>query len=51
MEYMGFDEIVNAVGGKIILNGKYSGYKNVCTDTRKLERGDIYIFISAVFSI
>lgn len=43
MEYMGFDEIVNAVGGKIILNGKYSGYKNVCTDTRKLERGDIFI--------
>jgi UDP-N-acetylmuramoyl-tripeptide--D-alanyl-D-alanine ligase len=40
---MDFDEIVAAVRGKVILPGKYSGYKDVCTDTRKLKQGDIFI--------
>lgn len=43
MEYMSFEEIVNSVKGKVILPGKYNGYENVCTDTRKLKKGDIFI--------
>lgn len=40
---MSFDSIVNAVSGKIILKGKYDGYKNISTDSRKLQQGDIFI--------
>lgn len=43
LEYMSFEEIVSAVRGRVILKGKYGGYKNVSTDTRKLEQGDIFI--------
>ncbi|AZV55997.1 UDP-N-acetylmuramoyl-tripeptide--D-alanyl-D-alanine ligase [Clostridium sp. AWRP] len=43
MEYMSFGEIVNAVSGQVIISGKYSGYRNVSTDTRKIEEKDIFI--------
>ena len=40
---MSFEEIVNAVSGQVIIYGKYSGYRNVSTDTRKIEKKDIFI--------
>ena len=35
--------MVRAVSGKVILKGKYEGYKNISTDSRKLQPGDIFI--------
>lgn len=35
--------MVRAVSGKVILKGKYEGYKNISTDSRKLQQGDIFI--------
>ncbi len=35
--------MVEAISGKIILKGKYTGYKNISTDSRKLQSGDIFI--------
>lgn len=43
LEYMSFDEIVKAVSGQAIISGKYSGYENVSTDTRKIKKKDIFI--------
>ncbi|APM38571.1 UDP-N-acetylmuramoyl-tripeptide--D-alanyl-D-alanine ligase [Clostridium kluyveri] len=43
MEHMSFDDIVSAVSGKVILKGKYADYKNISTDSRKLQPGDIFI--------
>lgn len=43
MEYMSFDEIVSAVQGEVVLKGEYSGFNAVGTDTRKIEKGNIFI--------
>lgn len=43
MEHMTFDEIVNAVQGKVVLQGEYTGFNAVSTDTRKIEEGNIFI--------
>lgn len=43
MEYMGFEEIVSAVDGKIILKKNYDSFNEVCTDTRKIKEGNIFI--------
>ncbi|WP_446899317.1 UDP-N-acetylmuramoyl-tripeptide--D-alanyl-D-alanine ligase [Clostridium sp. LBM24168] len=43
MEYMSFDDIVKAVNGKVILKGKYSSFNKVNSDTRKIEKNDIFI--------
>lgn len=40
---MTFDEIVNAVQGEVLLQGQYSGFNEVSTDTRKIEKGNIFI--------
>jgi UDP-N-acetylmuramoyl-tripeptide--D-alanyl-D-alanine ligase len=42
---MSFDDIVNAVGGKVILRGKYNNFNKVNSDTRKIEKNDIFIAI------
>ncbi|MBA5850657.1 UDP-N-acetylmuramoyl-tripeptide--D-alanyl-D-alanine ligase [Clostridium sp. cel8] len=43
MEYMSFEEIVNAVNGKVILKGIYNGFNKVNSDTREIEEKDIFI--------
>ncbi|MBI6873089.1 UDP-N-acetylmuramoyl-tripeptide--D-alanyl-D-alanine ligase [Clostridium aciditolerans] len=43
MEYMSFDEIVSAVQGEVVLKGEYSGFNAVSTDTRKIEKGNIFV--------
>lgn len=43
MEKMTLDEIVEAVQGEIVLKGQYSGFNAVSTDTRKIEKGNIFI--------
>lgn len=40
---MTFDEIVNAVQGEVLLQGEYSGFTEVSTDTRKIKKGSIFI--------
>lgn len=40
---MSFDEIVSAVQGDVVLKGEYSGFNAVSTDTRKIEKGNIFI--------
>lgn len=40
---MSFEEIVDAVSGKVVLKGKYDGFNKVSTDTRKIEKGDIFV--------
>lgn len=43
MEHMTLDEIVKAVQGKIVIPGKFTGFNLVSTDTRKIEKGNIFI--------
>ncbi len=43
VEYMKFDEIVNAVGGKVIVKGNAFDYNNISTDTRKIGEKSIFI--------
>ncbi|MCT8976075.1 UDP-N-acetylmuramoyl-tripeptide--D-alanyl-D-alanine ligase [Clostridium sp. CX1] len=43
MEQMTFEEIVTAVQGEIVLQGNYSGFNSINTDTRKIEKGNIFI--------
>ncbi len=40
---MNFDEIVSAVHGEVVLKGEYSGFNAVNTDTRKIEKEDIFV--------
>ena len=43
MEHITFDEIVAAVQGEVVLQGKYDGFNAVSTDTRKIEKANIFI--------
>lgn len=43
LEQMSFDDIVNAVNGKVILSGNYNEFNKVSTDTRNIEKNDIFI--------
>lgn len=43
MEHMTFDEIVNAVQGKVVLQGNYEKFNQISTDTRKIDKDDIFI--------
>lgn len=43
MEYMSLEDIVKAIDGKIIFEGIYEGFNNVNSDTRKIEKKDIFI--------
>lgn len=43
MEHMSFDEIVSAVHGEVVLKGDYSEFNAVSTDTRKIEKKDIFV--------
>lgn len=42
MEYMEFQNIVKAIKGNVIKDGKNRKYNEVCTDTRKIEKGNIF---------
>lgn len=43
MEHMTFDEILSAVQGDVVLQGEYAGFNDINTDTRKIEKGNIFI--------
>lgn len=40
---MSFDDILRAVNGKVALKGIYDGFNKISTDTRKIEKDDIFI--------
>lgn len=43
MEYIDFNEIVNAVSGKVVLKSDYYNINKVSTDTRNIEKDDLFI--------
>ncbi|MBC2396623.1 UDP-N-acetylmuramoyl-tripeptide--D-alanyl-D-alanine ligase [Clostridium tetanomorphum] len=43
MEYLGFDEIVKAIEGEVLVKGDRFDYDGVSTDTRKIEKKNIFI--------
>jgi len=43
MEYISFDEILEATGGEIIVKGENILYNNVSIDTREIKENDIFI--------
>jgi len=43
LETLTFDEIREAVGGEVILEGTAAGYNSINTDTRKIASGDVFI--------
>ncbi|MCH4199595.1 MAG: UDP-N-acetylmuramoyl-tripeptide--D-alanyl-D-alanine ligase [Clostridium tyrobutyricum] len=43
MEYISLKDIVKAIDGKIIFEGIYEGFNNVNSDTRKIEKKDLFI--------
>lgn len=43
MERMSISEILEAVGGELYLDGKVYNYTDISTDTRKIEKGSIFI--------
>lgn len=43
MEHMTFDEIVSAVQGTVVIKGEFTGFNVISTDTRKIEKGNIFI--------
>ncbi|WP_125152215.1 UDP-N-acetylmuramoyl-tripeptide--D-alanyl-D-alanine ligase [Clostridium rectalis] len=43
MEYLAFDELVQSVDGVIIKKGNIINYDKISTDTRKIEKGSIFI--------
>lgn len=45
MESLTFDEIVKAVGGKVILRGNKNKFNDISIDTRKLNKGSVFIAI------
>ncbi|MDD6795262.1 MAG: UDP-N-acetylmuramoyl-tripeptide--D-alanyl-D-alanine ligase [Clostridiaceae bacterium] len=38
-----FDELIKAIDGKIITEGKEKNFNNLCTDTRKIQKNDIFL--------
>ena len=45
MKTITFEQVFEAVGGKIIQNGVIQEYNSLCTDTRKIKPGDIFVAI------
>ena len=43
METLTFNEIKDAVGGEVILEGAATGYNSINTDTRNIKAGDVFI--------
>ncbi len=43
MEYISFDEILEATEGKIVIKGENALYNNVCIDTKTIKEKDIFI--------
>jgi len=43
LETITLNEIARAVDGEIVLKGEVQEYNYICTDTRKINKGDIYI--------
>jgi UDP-N-acetylmuramoyl-tripeptide--D-alanyl-D-alanine ligase len=43
LEYISLKDIVKAIDGKIIFEGIYEGFNNVNSDTRKIEKKDLFI--------
>jgi UDP-N-acetylmuramoyl-tripeptide--D-alanyl-D-alanine ligase len=46
LEIITFDEIVKAIGGEIVLKDKVQEYNSICTDTRKISMGNIFVAIN-----
>lgn len=46
MKTITFDQIVEAVGGEIVQKGAMLQYDSLCTDTRKIKKGDIFVAIT-----
>lgn len=45
MEYLSIDEILQAVNGKLILEGNVKSFNKVSIDSRKVSKGDIFFAI------
>ncbi len=45
MEYISFDQIVEAIAGEVVVKGKSEIYNNVTIDTRIIKENDIFIAI------
>lgn len=43
MEILTLSEILKAVNGEIILKGNIDKFNSICTDTRKIKSGDLFI--------
>ena len=43
MEYLSIQEIIFAIDGKLIIKSENNGYNDICTDTRKVSNGNIFI--------
>ena len=43
MEYISYDEIIEAIGGEVVVKGKDALYNNVSIDTRAIKDKDIFI--------
>lgn len=43
MENVKLEEIIKAVNGELVITGEKDEYNSVSTDTRKIEKGDIFI--------
>lgn len=43
MENIKLEEIIKAVNGELVITGEKDEYNSVSTDTRKIEKGDIFI--------
>lgn len=43
MEQLSLEEIINAVDGEVVFKGDKTEYNAICTDTRKIQNGNIFI--------
>lgn len=49
MENIKLEEIIKAVNGELVITGEKDEYNSVSTDTRKIEKGDIFIALKEKF--
>ena len=40
---LNFDELVLGLGGRVLLKGSNTRFNNVCTDTRKIEKDNVFL--------